>query len=714
LNIDYMKGGKENKYISDSSADGGTYRILIYLIPFFTIPIIHISGAVFPGYNTWGFNYWSLFDLRLSLSILLLSCLLMIPAISANIRKMFGLIFARPTRLLKNLNPYFSRLLISIALICLFFFLRSRAHIYGDGYLILSFLSPGGDTTIGGQHYLQLLSIFLYRLTLPLLANLTGLTIEESFGLINALGGVVGFWGLYGIARRLTSDSHRRIFLLGTALTSGATIMFFGYIETYVWALALALWSLYFALGYIRNKNGLSPLIICATLAFFLHVITLPYLITALIAMLLCREKSGRISLEISFKYIVWAIIIGTGILAIAVQTGGVLEIIGLSNVFVTTLPLENNSYWFLSPAHLVDIINLCILVAPLGLSLSLFYLIFRTGRAPGFATEEKLLGILSLTAFLVSFWLDPLLGAVRDWDILSFFGFPLTLWAAYRFSGTAFFKKISNAFMIPLILVILVHNGPNLYEKNRVEIATTHLDGLVWESPHYQVDYFKARRALSWGGLLRDNLGRDDLAAKYLHRLLSVEKKVPSAWSNLAYIYSDRGMLDSAANCLKLASSLWSDNSSYLHRLAFIEQKQGRLDDALKYINRAERLDSNNSAIYSIKGIILHKLNRFDEALASLRQACNLNPTGYDEVKNLGVHYASLRQHDSAYVYLKKAHRLNPRDIPVFNSLILEQLALAKEKEAAETLQDVQTMVSGVPDLEHYKRLLLERSKGN
>ena len=267
--------------------------------------IIHMAGAVFPGYNTWGFNYWALFDLRLSLSILLLSCLLMIPPISANIRKIFGLIFTKPIRLLKNLNPCFSRLFVSIALLCLFFFLRSRAHIYGDGYLILSFFSPGGDTTIGGQHYLQLLSIFFYRLTLPLLTNLTGLTIEESFGLINALGGVVGFWALYGIARRLTSDSHRRAFLLGAALTSGATVMFFGYIETYIWALASGLWSLYFALGYVRNKNGFSPLIICATLAFFLHVITLPYLTTALIAMLLCREKSGRPSLHVSFKYIV-------------------------------------------------------------------------------------------------------------------------------------------------------------------------------------------------------------------------------------------------------------------------------------------------------------------------------------------------------------------------------------------------------------------------
>jgi len=228
-----MKGGKENKYMYGSFTEGGTYKILIYLTPFFAIPVIHIIGSVFPGYNTWGFNYWSLFDLRLSLVILLLACLLMIPPVSANIWKMFGLIFAGPIRLLKNLNPYFSRLLVSIALLCLFFFLRSRAHIYGDGYQVLSLYSSEADIMIGAQLYLQVFSIFLYQLVIPGLTGLFGVSVDKAFALINSAAGVAGFWAIYLIAGRLTSRMRGRIFLLCSALTSGSVILFFGYIETY-------------------------------------------------------------------------------------------------------------------------------------------------------------------------------------------------------------------------------------------------------------------------------------------------------------------------------------------------------------------------------------------------------------------------------------------------------------------------------------------------
>jgi hypothetical protein len=584
---------------------------LIYVSPFFAILILHVIGAIWPTYSTWGFNYWSLFDLRLSLSILLLSCLLMIPAISANIWKMFGLIFARPARLLKNLSPYFSRLPISIALLCLFFFLRSRAHIYGDGYLILSFYSSEADITIGGQLYFQVFSIFLYRLVIPGLTGPFGISVDKAFALINSAAGVAGFWAIYALAGRLTCQMRGRIFLLCSALTSGSVISFFGYIETYTLPTVLGLWTLYFALGYIQNRNGWLPLVICGLLSFSLHMITLPFLFIVFLAIILHKIKIDRLPFNLTYWQAGLGFVLGVVVFAIISQSTGLFKVIGLTHVFVPSWPVSDKPYWFLSLDHLCDMLNLCLLVAPLGLTLSMFCLFSGKCSSTGVNHEEKLLGALALITFLVSFWIDPLLGIVRDWDLLSFFGFPLSIWAAYRFSKLELFKNNAPSFIAASIVVMLVHIGPNLYEKNHIEIAAEHLDDMVWQCPHYQEDYLDAYRAMSWGNLLMTTQGRDDLAAKYFHRRLSVDKNTASVWSNLAYIYSKRGMIDSSAYYMTQAVTLNPNNSSYLLRLAYTELLQGRLYLALRYITRGEILAPNDPDILRVKEVILQELKR-------------------------------------------------------------------------------------------------------
>lgn len=684
-----------------------------FMAPFYAILVMYIIGAIWPKYVTWGFNYWSLFDLRLSLPLLGVAILLMTPYVSTTIWLPLRTLFNKLSQLLSGLNNFLVVAIVSGVLFHLFFLFRSRALVYGDGYQIISLFSPKGDAAIGAQLYFQAFSIHLYKLVLPLLTSLFNISIENALAIINALGGVVGFWALYAISGRLTSQMCRKVFLLCSALTSGSVVLFFGYIETYTLPMVVGLWTLYFAVGYVQNRNSWLPLILCGLLSFSLHLITLPFLIIAFLAIILRKIKNGRLPFNLANWHVGLIVVTIISVLAIAAQSSGIIRVAGLYNVFVLVWPNIDKPYWFLSIAHLVDILNLCLLVAPLGLTLSIFFVLARKYWPTKPDKNEILLGLLALITFMVAFWIDPLLGTLRDWDLLSYFGFPLSIWAAYRFSKLELFKNNASTFITASIMIIFVHLGPNIYEKNRVQIAVEHLDNMVWECPHYQEDYLHAYRGISWGNLLIATKN-DGMAVRYFRRRLDAEVKTPSAWSNLAYIYGRQNKLDSASYCLKMAVSLSPENISYWHRLANLEQERGNLNEALAIITQAEQINPNNSYVNGVKGHILLKLNKISEAEKYLHRAYELNPDGIKETKSLGVFYALINNHDSAYVYLNKAVMLNPKDFTLLPSLLLSQLALEKIDEAQNTHSLLIKYDSTTPDLNYFKAILKTHLKTN
>ena len=695
----------KKKTTSDRTSNKAEY---LALVPFWTVLLALLIGSFQKSYYCWGFSTWNVISSGLAVSTLVGGLVVMLLLPASPIKNVLDRAFERISVIFDRIPRLISVTLISIFLFFLCYLMRSKALVYGDGFLMLGIFSAPASSEISGQGYVQILSTIFNRSLIELSTTYLDIGAEKVLAIINIMGGIAGFWAMIGIIRKLADDPSRRIFLFFAAISSGATLLCFGHIENYTWPISLSLWCLYFLIKYLRGETNWLLVAAFASLAFLFHAITGPMLMVALLAGHFVRKRNAD-------RVLGWShgtgmcIVVGILFLGIIVwQLAVKPSVPDLPGVFVTLWPVADNLYWFLSLEHIVDILNLMFFLAPLGILLLLHRIM------PGYKTNsadavERILAWLTLLTFLEIFWIDPELGAPRDWDLLAIAGFPLSLWAAYRFSSTPIFSSGRSSFAGAALIVAVLHLGPHIYEKSNAEIAVERLDALLWECPHYQTTYNKAFRGLSWGTTLNSSLSRDDLAEKYFTRRLSVDKTSSSTWFNLGQIYHSRGVIDSSGVCLTKAVELDPKNSLYLLKLADVRYKQNKYRDALALVSRSEALDSENPTVHTTKAIILYGMDRVREALIHFHRAHELEPRGFDQNYNLGAAYYALSDYEKAYPFLKRAITTGARAAQVFEKLIPVQLKLGKEDEAAATLQRYRLINPGAKSLDYY-RTELER----
>jgi tetratricopeptide (TPR) repeat protein len=606
-----------------------------YLWPLLVIVLLHFVGIFIPGRAAWGFNYWSLLGQPLSFGLLALAVVLILPPVSLPVSAFLGRTAARLTDALRRLGPILLVALVSVGMLVILMVFRSRAHVYGDGFAVLGTVSDENLPPMVAQNYLQLLSVFFHRAGILVGDRLFGATPGMSFAFLSCLGGVLGLWAVHMIARCLVADNPRRWLLTFAALSSGSVILFFGYIENYTWATSVGLWSLYFSIRYVQSTERLGWALALAVLASAFHMIAFPYLVVTAAVWVTKKYPGGALtSFFSSSTRSTMLIVAGSAI------TVTLFELVTSLGVFVPLWPQPDNPYWFLSKAHLLDTANLAILVAPVGLAAGIYRLLARRSAGPKGSAEEKVPAMAALLFFLAAFWINPDLGAVRDWDLLSLYGIPFSLlgglWLLRLASGGA----AQRALVFSAFVVAAVQVGPNLVEKNRLDVAVGRLDGFLWQDPHYGEEYEKAARCQSWGFVLLRNLEEFDRAKKYILRRLDAKKDSDQSWAHMGDIYYHQAVYDSASICYVNALKYAPGHSSWLNKLANAELQCGRLPNVLKYISLAEKENPGDASIQTTFGVLLYQSGRKEEALARFRRAWSLKPHAQEQAFNLGLYF--------------------------------------------------------------------------
>jgi tetratricopeptide (TPR) repeat protein len=323
-------------------------------------------------------------------------------------------------------------------------------------------------------------------------------------------------------------------------------------------------------------------------------------------------------------------------------------------------------------------------------------------------------LGVFFLAPFLGAFWVDPELGAVRDWDLLSIYGFPIVLWGLYRYSRTVSGRFNLRVLTIPALLVTVVQIGPNVYEKTRSEPATARLDTYLWDDPHYQTSYEKAFRCSSWGIVLTRSCDRKDLAEKYYRRRLSADSTAYQVWVNLAQYYSDRGILDSAASFYEKGSRGGPNRGRVLSHLARVEMKLGKLNDALAHGEESVQLEPDDPFCLTTRGVTLAQAERYLDAAPFFRRAYDLDATAFDHVVNMSAMHSRLGSRDSAFYYGVLALPLADaaQKIELYSSLSANAVQLGLYEEARKYLDLLRLADPDSPRIEPLEQLLREARK--
>ncbi len=310
----------------------------------------------------------------------------------------------------------------------LFYVLRAKTHFLGDGYLVLSNLAsaaPYVKPTEWGGTALNIL-----------LKGLIGGNPEQA-ALLSFQGTSIGAGVLFilvaaAFTRALFERTiHRILFLLGIC-TGGYMLLFFGYVEYY--SLFILSVMVYTLTGLLVIKGKLNRWVTIAPLflAVFFHVMGVS-LIPSVIYLLASRTRIGEF---MSRQNRAVKIAAGIGLAAISVVIFGYFYSNGYT-FRLALVPLIQDrftveSYTLFSPAHLVDFLNLLLLLLP---GLLLFIAVFLLAQGKGLLMRREYIYLLVLSGSVLGaiFVVDPKLGMPRDWDLFSFAGLPLATLCFYR-----------------------------------------------------------------------------------------------------------------------------------------------------------------------------------------------------------------------------------------------------------------------------------------
>lgn len=653
---------------------------------------IHLVGLLWPSYYTWGISFWSVVSQSTAIVVIGLCLLVLIPPVSASLG--FG-VDRLSLPLSEHQNSLVHRLItlvLFLLITALLFFFRSRALVYGDGFIVASqFISDSPIT--GYQDYLKLLSIGFPRL-LGMIFERTGLSDPaEILAAVNAVGGAVAIFGLTTLAGSLTDSRPRQLFIILAGLLSGATILFFGYVEHYTWPTALLLWSLWSVVRYMNQKSGPALMIILAVITVLFHILTAPIILAVLLALIVHKKEKNQSLLRM----------IGYALIAASFLIALVAQLIALPTWLVLIWPKVDLPYSLITPDRWVDVLNNMLLLIPLPLIAIVFGQLRRDKNKNDPAIS--LLGLTGLAGLLVMFWVEPKLGAARDFDFTSFYAIPLNVWAAYRLTSGIISERKLQIMTGAIISALVIHLGGNLVEKNDLMLAGERLDKIVTDSPQHSPTYSGARRALIWGVLLFEDLERPDLALPHFRLRAKSDPTDAAAWSNIGKIDYEKERYQAAYLSMKKAVELQPEHPYYLGLLGDIEYKLGHFADAAAHCRKAARILPSDYHIQIVAGLALARVEQYGEALGHFQIAARLEPERSRPFFNLGAIFDRLNQPDSARLYLIEALNRDSELRPAYEPLIRNCLKLNLDDEAGRIYRMYRSMFQPVPTLDEIRQ---------
>lgn len=616
------------------------------------IILIQIGGLFLPLHLSWGFNYWQLFPIEVAAVVLGLALIAVHPGLYINAAPGINRFISAVSRATGRRHTLLVSFAVSVLLFALFYLYRSRAHVYGDGLLLLEVAQTPIEYWPFNEYFRKPLSMLLYRFWLFYLPSVLEVSPANIIGAFNAAAGLVGFWALFRLSRLMASEVSHRLFLLLACLASGGLILFFGYIEYYTWAVSLSLWSLALSIGHVKGQNRLWPALLVAIVATGFHLFAAPMIAIVLIAWWI----NGRETRTVRYKFSFWKLNLLLAGLSLTVAV--IFQLSDFGEPVLKVWSGARGDYWAFGLSHLFDMANEIILIAPLGL-IGLVLVIIGSKKSESFEPAENLLISAGLFFFLFSFWINPELGAARDWDLLSFFGFPFSLWGAIVLLKRLPDKTKTSALLIPVLLVGLVTVVPNLYEKNDLKMAAERLSSVLWHDLHYQGEYRQAYNSYHWGGIMIKDVGEVDYSVRYLQRAAGVENAPARRFATLASAYQRQGFQDSAYIYFHRALAKDPGNERILDILVRYESRANRLDQVLALSKRAVAANPSSAHINHLVAFAYIRSEKLDSALAYSRRADECLGGDWQFVMQLGKIHGMMVQHDSAFYHLRRALEL-------------------------------------------------------
>jgi hypothetical protein len=331
----------------------------------------------------------------------------------------------------------------------LFWWARLRHLRWGDSYMLsvaLSFPDPDLRVVYNWQ---APFTVFLHQRLWQFAADpWLGWSVENVYAVVSIGCGMVFVYLLLTFMARLGRSVLESAVLAGLMLTTGSVQLFFGYIENYTIVSLGLLITTY--LGWRALRGDICPLwpVLGLSITNAFHPSTVFLWPGMLVLGWLCRKREYVSLVTVLWQIVLPPLLVGGGVLAL-MELGGH----GLSSLLGVDQPGGGDGIWFVplfetttkwqhytmfSAAHVLDWLNVHLLISPFGLPLILLTLItvarFRLTLfdQPQDKDYAIFLGVTAGCYVLLTWLWNPDYGFQKDWDLFAPSAFVYTLLAGY------------------------------------------------------------------------------------------------------------------------------------------------------------------------------------------------------------------------------------------------------------------------------------------
>jgi tetratricopeptide (TPR) repeat protein len=531
-------------------------------------------------------------------------------------------------------NKIWGRLSVAALFMLAFYLFRTKTHFLGDGYTWLSMFGTGE-----GYHHkwTELGSIFLVRKLQSFMEGYTHDSALRAFQALSILSGGIVVYNLFSIVKRLCKNTAARLVGLVTVLTSGALLLFFGYVEFYhvLWAAASIFINL--SLKYLNEGRGLVWVIASFMAALLMHLQAL-YFIGGLLFVLLSKQFLKGGTYRLRTRWLIALSIIGLGgILAFRWLYTSRIEVETIFLPLFTGRP-QSPDYAIFSARHFADVVNLTLLMFP-GI-LVLFALWLKMSPKLILNPSTIFLGLLSVgsLAFLVT--VDPTMGMGRDWDLMSLTLLPPCLLLLHQLDRAG--SQIAGKTIIGYGLIC------GLMTLSFLAVATVEIPSV--NRYHSLLQYYGRKQRSGWAILAGYYRDKGDMMT-YQKIAMEMDELFPGQQElNRIHTLINHGDFNAA---LKLARELVNENPyqpDFLQAMGYAHAMIGSLDSAEYYYGQAIALRPHHFYLNELGHIYL-KQHKYSGALDMFQRARKAAPEFMPVIEGLGFSYIGLGQLDSASV---------------------------------------------------------------
>lgn len=537
----------------------------------------------------------------------------------------------RGSRIWTAWSPARRRTLVAFLLCAtavLFWLVRQRTHLLGDGYLVVRSLGiVGRPGDIPGSFPTAPLSALLSWSILQLLNVFdVGQAAVKAWQLASIASGLVAVIALWHLAGMLWHDAVERVAGFVLLCAAGGSQLLCGYVETYPAVYALLWVYLVAALRTLRGEmHAAVPAVLYVILGLFHFGMSI--LAPSLVYVLFRAVRRD------GWRTLLWALLpsLLAGCLVLWVMGYGPARILatalrdGAHYVPIAGPNGWSDAYTLFSVWHIADLMNLFLLLAPFSLvMLGTFFVSFGlSGNAR--PKESGLWYAVGIPAALWLFVNSFELGLSRDWDLAASFGMmvvagALVVW--HHVTGAGITRQRVMVLMALFTLALtggwISINADAAYALNRFQVL---------------------QDARLWAGSARAD-----------------------AQEELGIYYRETGDVVSGAESFARSVALDSTNARRWIQLAGALVTLHDDAPALRAYERALALNTSDPEAYLNAGILLHRIGRTAAAIENLRKSLAMDSASARSALALGTLLMLAGTDDEeALTLLERAERIDP-----------------------------------------------------